>query len=193
MYVSPYCFGRTLTAILTEQEVMVITKKPKLPDSVPPLRFTQKHTAKASSLSDTLFSQPTTASTPHLPASRAYSILRTLKHSPAQSVYLACNPQLSNGMVVVNAYQLPVSRKAQSERDALRAIVSTEPEDDSPYLEQMICAWENERAAYLVTPYHPGGNLLHYIKTMGSLSKDLLKLWASELVGILFSNGDSIY
>ncbi|VDB99272.1 unnamed protein product [Peniophora sp. CBMAI 1063] len=126
-----------------------------------------------------------------LPMSDSYSILRTLYHSQpaARTIYLAY-AQKSAGLVVVRAYRHPVGEKAQAERDTLRAISEVDAEDESPYLDRLIYAWEDDKSAYLVTPYHHGGTLLQYIQNQGPVTRQLLRTWGAELACGLISLHD---
>lgn len=126
---------------------------------------------------------PTSVPPLPMPISDSFSILRTLQHSQAaaRTVYLAYAQKWA-GLVIIRAYKHPVGEKAQAERDTLRAVSEVDAEDESPYLERLIHAWEDDRAAYLVTPHHHGGNLLQYIQGQGPVSRQLLRTWGAELV-----------
>ncbi|KAI0034338.1 kinase-like domain-containing protein, partial [Vararia minispora EC-137] len=71
-----------------------------------------------------------------------------------------------------------------------RRIADVDAEGESPYLERMICAWEDGRSAYLVTPHHAGGDLLRYIKEAGAVGYALLRTWAAEIACGLVSLQD---
>ena len=136
--------------------------------------------------------EPTVVPPLPLPISDSFSILRTLQHSrdAARMIYLAY-AQRSSGLVVVRAYRHPVGEKAQAERDTLRAISEMDADDESPYLDRLIHAWEDDKSAYLVTPYHHGGNLLQYIQGQGPVPRQLLRTWGAELVYL--SHNNSLY
>ncbi|KAI0312882.1 kinase-like domain-containing protein, partial [Amylostereum chailletii] len=113
----------------------------------------------------------------------AYTVLRTLHHSPTSTLYLTYSRDGSPParLFAVRAYSRPLSRQGHTEQRVLRHIASVRLEDQNVYLQTMCRSWEEETKFYLVTEHCEGGNLLRHVQSHGVLDPESMKTWASEI------------
>ncbi|KAI0312880.1 kinase-like domain-containing protein [Amylostereum chailletii] len=159
---------------------MVISHNKHKNSRLPAPLFSPAEQSISPSLDDTPISR---LAEPPVLQQGAYTILRTLQHTPMSASYLAYSRDSSPParLFMVRAYTRPLSRQGHTEERVLRQITSVRLEDQNLYLQRMCRSWEEESKFYLVTQHCEGGNLLRHIQAHGALNQESMKTWACEI------------
>ena len=131
---------------------------------------------------------------PPIVPQESYTILRTLHRTQTSHLSLAvasgCAPSTKkstfrHALYAIRTYRLPLSQAGLAERAALE-VLCMQGRGENPYVQRASRFWDDGQTLFIVLEHCGGGNLMRLIQAEGPVDSIRMKLWACEIVGLIF-------